>query len=375
MDKTRAQYLLERYYSNSFTIEERAEFILFLNHPAFEQVRSEWLDDLWPVSDEQLDTPPNYDQILTELVDLTQEPKRYPWMRLAGIAAVALVILFAGLWYSNDGLRKYFINQDLISSSMKRESVTLALSNGVEIPLDSSQGEIIITGSLLYPDGKSVLTTDIEESTQVTLIVPEKKIYAVKLPDGTRVKLNAQSSLTFPSHFSKSERRVQLQGEGYFEVHSDPQNPFFITTVSEKKTMHISVTGTKFNVNAYADDKINSVSLVEGRVAVNDRQLTPNKAFYITGTHSEIKVFDPAAALAWLNNEFYFDHESLYGVLRKVERWYGVDFQVEVEDVDIKIGGAISKDRDLDTILDILSKYADIQFNKEGKVIQVKRNK
>lgn len=372
MNKTRAKYLLERYYSNQLTPEERAEFVLLLHHSKFEQLRSEWLDELWPTEEEQWEIPPNEKLILEELTQTFKSSKRRRYYIKYGSVAVALVVSFVALMWKDNSFMSYFQNERDAITTLKVKEVTLRFADGQEVPLDTVQGTIILDKELIYADGRPVLDSTLFADQLVTLSVPAKKTYNVQLSDGTRVKLNSQTSLTFPRYFPSNERRVTLEGEGYFEVEEDKSKPFFVNTISKNKPMSVQVTGTKFNVSAYSSDPVNSVSLVEGQVIVNDYQLSPNRAFYINKDGDFIRGFDASSTLAWINHEFRFERESLYSMLRKLEQWYGVKFQIEASNEKVSIGGAVSKDKELGTILEILEAYCDVRFSDLNGVIQVK---
>lgn len=153
----------------------------------------------------------------------------------------------------------------------------------------------------------------------------------VTLPDGSTVKLNAGSYLSFRTPFRPDAREVTLVGEAYFEVTKDLAKPFIVKT----KSVETTVLGTAFNVSAYEDDDLVNVALVTGMVKVNiihplqkiEKILNPLEMMIFSKEHEKVTVknFDVEQVTGWKDQVIYFEKESLPKVVDILEKWYGVE--------------------------------------------------
>lgn len=203
------------------------------------------------------------------------------------------------------------------------------------------------------------------------LIVPKGNQFEVYLPDGTRVWLNAGSRLEFPTVFNGNERHVTLEGEAYFEVHSDRNHPFIVHTNYQQ----LRVTGTKFNVSSYKEDGWDKTALFEGRVEIVHRttgktvRLLPGELGMVDGRSVDIAAFGGSGEeiSAWKSNTFVFDQEHLSDVMRKLARWYPIDYDLgELASRENRYSGKIRKDAGLKEVLTMLGLVAGIEFHMEG---------
>ncbi len=152
--------------------------------------------------------------------------------------------------------------------------------------------------------------------------------YQLKLPDGSKVWLNAASSITYPTAFTGDNREVKITGEAYFDVVKNESKPFVVKTYKDR----VIVLGTEFNINSYTDEGFIKTSLVEGTVKINQTLLKPGQA-YING---KILETDLSKDLAWKNGLFSFENADIQSVMRQLARWY---------DVEVKFKGSISTDQ------------------------------
>ncbi|AIM39076.1 anti-sigma factor [Sphingobacterium sp. ML3W] len=234
--------------------------------------------------------------------------------------------------------------------------------SGVEI-VKTKEGEI----NYVLRSKESLDPNHIIESSVAT---PNGGQYKIKLSDGTRIWLNAASKVKFPIAFIGKERIVELQGEAYFEVAKDAHKPFVVKTHKEE----IKVLGTHFNVNAYLDEPISKVSLLEGRVAVSAKQgnyntvLSPGQQTLNGPKSVEIERFNPEESIAWKNGDFIFNNERLDQVMLRVGRWYDVQVEVDPEIAAIQIWGSISKSEQIDKVLRLVQLTNDhIAYSIEGR--------
>ena len=204
-----------------------------------------------------------------------------------------------------------------------------------------------------------------------TIETPKGGIYQVILPDGSKAWLNSASSISFPSNFSKSERKVSIKGEVYFEVAQDVSRPFRV----EASQQQIEVLGTKFNINAYADEPDVRTALIEGSVSVQGAEqkhiLKPGFEM-VTHKNGKDKVgkADVEAIMAWKEGVFQFDRVELSVLMRQLARWYDIEIVYEGAYPKDEFVGKIKRNEDIQKVLDIL-RYGNIDVTLEGRKLMV----
>lgn len=188
-----------------------------------------------------------------------------------------------------------------------------------------------------------------------TAATPRGGQYEFILSDGTKVWLNAASSIRFPVAFPKNERKVQVTGEAYFEVASNPNSPFFVETQGQT----IQVLGTSFNVNAYDDEQSVRTTLLTGSVNVTaqgiSKRLQPGEQARYENGNLSIGVADVGNVIAWKNGYFSFKDDDMHSVMRQIARWYNIDVSYEGQIPDRNFSGEISRNVNLSQILEILT--------------------
>ena len=321
----------------------------------------------------------------------TPENKPAVTRRWLGYAAAVITLMALGITLS-----KYRSNEDLKTLAHQQKDIlpgsnkaTLTLANGSKIILDdakqgkiASQKNVVInknkSGEVIYKttptDQIATGQTPVEAITMNTLTTPRGGQYEVVLPDGTRVWLNAASSLKYPTAFTGNERRVELTGEAYFEVSKDARKPFFVKTTNQT----VAVLGTHFNINSYADEAATKTTLLEGSVKVtgNTNQLTvklkPGQQAVNTVTAIDIKQdADIDEAVAWKNGKFLFRNTDLRTIMRQLSRWYDVDVEYQGNVAQKHYRGRISRNVPVSEIFQIL-KTSGINFTINGGKIIVK---
>jgi transmembrane sensor len=194
------------------------------------------------------------------------------------------------------------------------------------------------------------------------------------LPDGTKVWLNAESTLKFPSTFShlNNDRTVEMIGEAYFEVTKDKAHPFIVKSNGQE----VKVLGTHFNVKSYVQDGNIKTTLLEGAVQVStkDQQqvvLKPGQQALVKGRKIDVQQADTELAVAWKNHKFMFEKESIRNVMAMVERWYDVDVVYQGELTEDLFGGSVSRSDDITVVLNTLELTGKVHFKIEGRRILV----
>ncbi|MCD2422635.1 FecR domain-containing protein [Niabella pedocola] len=205
-----------------------------------------------------------------------------------------------------------------------------------------------------------------------TLITARAQQYGIILPDGSKVWLNAATSLKFPVNFNGlKERRVELEGEAYFEVAKDARKPFIVHSGRQD----IKVLGTHFNVSSYKDEPEARTTLLEGSVKINGRQtLKPGEQAKVDrrGVVAISKV-NADASVAWKNGYFEFNDENVYEIMTKVARWYDVQVIYEGDMPLDKMKGAMSRFQNVSGVLGIMEATGLFSFRIDGKKIYVTR--
>ncbi len=191
-----------------------------------------------------------------------------------------------------------------------------------------------------------------------TMSTPRGGQYKLTLPDGTKVWLNAASSITYPIAFSGKTREVRITGEVYFEVAKNKQKPFIVKTHKE----NITVLGTQFNINSYSDEPFTKTSLIEGSVSINNKILRPGEA-YENGIITKTNI---ARDVAWKNGLFNFDGLDLPAAMRQLARWYDLDIEFEKNIPDKVIRGEMGRDLKLSQVQKILN-MMEVKFRLEGR--------
>ncbi|MGN6418134.1 MAG: FecR family protein [Pseudobacter sp.] len=300
-------------------------------------------------------------------------PIRRSWLRYAAAAAVLLVLAGGAWWITNS--KQPVETQPLAKTEVKKEkeAVLLTLPTGEQVPLDYRQGSVVKKDDFNVINDSGLLSylgkTAVVEYH--TLSTPAGKQYELKLPDGTEVWLNAKSSVTFPTAFTGSERKVYITGEAYFVVKGNSKQPFLVDV--NKKAM-IEVLGTEFNVNAYTNEPEVQATLLNGKIRVKkDAQaveLAPGDQARVDDTKLELKKnVDTDLYVAWKQGVFRFDNASAAAVLRQLARWYDVDVVYEGAVPVVKFSGEINRESSLEVAIDVLNKMGLHTRAEAGKII------
>jgi hypothetical protein len=308
-----------------------------------------------------------------------------PWKRVM-IAAAILLLVGAGpyVWYlSTSGSVPFSTGSTAAAGEIKAPSsnkAILILASGEKVNLgNAAKGQVakegnstimkVGDGQLMYEGAMGRVGND--QLAYNTIFNPRgSKVMDVTLSDGSRVWLNAGSSLTYPAVFGDLERKVAVDGEAYFEIAYDKNRPFRVT----KNEMLVVVLGTHFIVNAYDDEDQIAVTLLEGAVKVNKgmtfASLAPGQqAVVATGITVNSHV-DVDAAIAWKDGLFSFQDSDLQGVLRQISRWYDVKVVYEGNTPSRKFEGEFQRDLNLSQVLKILERN-NIRYKLEGKAIVI----
>ncbi|MNK49551.1 fec operon regulator FecR [compost metagenome] len=310
------------------------------------------------------------------------------WYRYA---AAAVVIVSIGVFLTLKQSKEISIEEPKLANRVTKPvakkidtTVTvLTLADGTMVPLDE-----IKSGVLSEDDGleiRKVKNGELSYHTSGQLIgnnkslnrisIPKGATYKLTLADGTKVWLNAASSLSYPSHFSGDERLVELTGEAYFEVAKNERMPFKVKV----RNTEVRVLGTHFNVSSYAEDGPVRTVLLEGSVQLaylgNQKLLKPGYQAVTEGNSSNIilQKANTLQALSWKNGYFLFKENSIVEVMNQIARWYKVKVVYE-DGVEGKLfGGIYDKSKNLEELLKGLELTGLVKFKIEEGVSSEER--
>lgn len=299
-------------------------------------------------------------------------------------AAAAVLVLVSGWWFLSKPDRTdvppMAIAPTLQDIAPGGNKAILTLADGSRVILDSvntgaitTQGNVTVVklddGQLAYETSdQNIQQSEIQYNTIST---PRGGQYQIVLADGSKVWLNAESSLKFPTRFEGKDRKVEILGEGYFEIAHNKSSPFMVSNGN----MVIEVLGTHFNVNAYQDEDKIKVTLLEGSVKVlsNAEQLKikPGQQVDIkNGLMTLNQTANIDEVMAWKNGQFYFEKADIKTVMRQIVRWYNVDVEY-MGNVKHHFGGDISRNVPVSRVFEMLELTGGVKFKIEGKKVIV----
>jgi ferric-dicitrate binding protein FerR (iron transport regulator) len=298
-------------------------------------------------------------------------------------AAVFILVLSAGTYYLFNRPARLPATTGIAAEKNDvapgGDKAVLTLANGSTITLDSAHnGALAQQGNATVVkknNGQLAYNTQNEKPTEVlynTLTTPRGGQYQLVLPDGSKVWLNAASSIRYPTAFAGKERKIEITGEAYFEVAKNTGIPFIVKT----NGMEVKVLGTHFNVNAYDDEAVIKTTLLEGVVEVTKDAATallkPGQQSQLTKL-GKINVMDNAdveEAVAWKEGNFYFKDADIQAIMRQVARWYDVEIVYEGRIPEGHFVGRPSRSLTAAQMLKIVE-YSGVKIRIEGKKIIV----
>lgn len=372
MGNEKLAILWEQYLSGNMSRSERTEFRSLLEDPAnqeyFRQLLNSSMEDTAIPFRADAKKEEHIRQLMgkispntTPVVHRTHFLRRN-WFRYA--AAITL-LLGAGTYFllkpaTDTGIVKEDHDRLIKTIQPGKDRAILTLADGSTILLDSAgngaiaqQGNTRIMkdadGKIVYgPNGSADAVTMMN-----TMQTPRGGKYQLTLPDGTKVWLNAASSITFPVAFNAQERKVTITGEAYFEVASDKSRPF---SVSGGRA-NVQVLGTFFNINAYDDERDLKVTLLNGSVKVEDLQsmtttlLAPGQQAQLGASLTTTKTADISQVMAWKNDLFNFEDLGLADAMRQISRWYDIKVVYENGVPKTQLWGKMSRNTSFERML------------------------
>ncbi len=372
MDISRIVYLHQRFLEGTLSPDENVEWEGVVHSPEGDAAIKSLMQATWASI-----TPENQQSLAERRAQrVFDRVLRKPVARtfrlwLAAAAALLLVATAAWLLLQNGRVpTQPELRVDNFSPGGNRATLTLA--DGRTIALSEAQAGIVVANGITYLDGSQVMENEElkmknERAVLNSITTPKGGTYQVTLPDGSKVWLNAASTLRYPSRFADGERRVEIDGEAYFSVAKDTHAPFVVWSRDQR----VDVLGTEFNINAYADEPAVKTTLVEGAVQIVNQQsklvkrLRPGEQSIVRGSDTEKQPVDVTEYVSWRDGRFNFEGKSLPEVMRELERWY--DFRVAYEGriPEIEFYGGIQRSRNLAMVMTLLETNG-IRYRMQG---------
>lgn len=303
--------------------------------------------------------------------------RRMVWGKYAAI--ILLCVSIGTFWFVNEEKQQEM--KDVAVAKIEHGSMKaqLVLANGrkvdltpeTKLQLEEVGGTRILTSeNMVKYSGEDTLTEQLAEVKYNTLIVPRGGEFSLELADGTRVWLNAGSRLRYPVVFTGEERRVEMDGEVYFEVVKNQGKPFIVAV----NGVDIRVLGTSFNVSAYQEDVV--TTLVEGKVQLKrgDEQvvLSPNQQAIWSDDKFKVKQVDARNYVLWKEGIFYFEDVDLERILDDMARWYNVNiFYMNPTLKKMKFSVEIRRYGDINEILRRIEQTKRVKFEIKDRTINV----
>jgi ferric-dicitrate binding protein FerR (iron transport regulator) len=362
ISSTRIEYLLQRYAANNCTKRELLELFEWMQQQNDNTVLQNALQAVWQNRD-ATDTVPLIDkeQIYARIRQTTTgrrfSKRRKIWVRMA--AAAVFMVACSVTWLLFQSKFHKEKQETAVVMALKNDvlpghnGAVLTLSNGQQITLDSAGNGIVATdgsvqvikkgGQVSYNQSLNRPNTSLV--TYNTITTTKGRQWQLTLPDGTKVWLNAASSIKYPLVFTGSDREVGTQ--------------------------EIEDIGTEFNVNAYDDEPNVKTTLVSSSVKVNSTLLKPGQQAIATNNDIKVAEANTTAIVAWKDGNFIFRHQDLQTTMRQLARWYNVKVIYENPPQNAHIGGNISRSRPLSVVLAAMEQTGEIKFKLSGRTLTV----
>ncbi len=364
--------LFDRYMKGASSEEETHGLFEYVNNPLNARQVTEVLGERLDTEEgEEVLSADRRQHILDQIFEQEAPAKRtiiwqLTWLKLA--AAVLLFALPAIYFLSRNKPEK---SPTVVKNNIQRKDVrpggdkaTLTLSDGSQIILNGAKNGMIArqgnANIVKLADGRVAYDKSITGTVTTeynTMTTPRGGKYDLILADGTKVWLNASSSITYPTAFTGKERRVTITGEAYFEVAKNKGMPFKVNVNGREE---VQVLGTHFNIMAYNDEPAIKTTLLEGSVKIEKDNVTgvlkPGQQARLA-PNGQLSVIDDAdvdQAVAWKNGQTLFINEDIKSIMRQVSRWYNIDVEYRGEMPARVFTGGISRESNLSTVLKVL---------------------
>lgn len=311
----------------------------------------------------------------------TKQPARSIIGNVLKYAAILLLVFFSGalsFYLIQHTERTQFIELEQ-TDQIESNEARVVLSDGSEVSLEKQVSEISYSknGEQLIINNDTINQQSSPQKELINkVIIPYGKKSMIMLSDGTRVWLNAGSQLIYPSVFVNRVRQVMLIGEAYFDVAKDTERPFIVRA----SDVYVHVTGTKFDISAYPEDKLVQTVLEEGKVTLKylgkgilDKEYTvdmvPNQRIEldITNGKARSQMVDVSRYVSWKKGMLEFEKDDLIRALKQVERYYNIRIRLADPMLGLyKLSGKLDLKDEPEEVLNVIRLTVPIDWKKKG---------
>ena len=316
---------------------------------------------------------------------------RGKWVKAAAVLLIGIISAVYYFQYRDAQMGQSLLTAGFTSAQFIKEDTALSnkayltTANGRKIILNDTEfGAVTMeagvkvsktaSGTVVYQFEDGGAEGAKQQVANNTITTPRGGRYQLVLVDGTKVWLNAASSIEFPVKFVGARRSVKLKGEAYFEVAKDKAKPFIVNAAGTE----VEVLGTHFNVSAYEDDKKVTTTLLEGAVRLKKgaeaKLLQPGQEAVVNSGSNDIDVkkADLEQVMGWKNGYFIFnDATPVTVIMKEVARWYDVDIELQGDLSNKRFGGTVSREGDIRTLLENMELTSAIHFKIDGKKVTI----
>lgn len=371
---------------DSLTADEALELTTYIDDPSQEALLRKSVGDAWR------SFPKNQENDALEVEGIIANLEENVFQQIDGLEdkkikkrrtvplywryAAAIAVFFCAV-----GILIYTFRNDLGVSSIDSQKAdigpgthkaSLLLANGKTIVLSEKMEGIRVEGNLISYDNGEMLV-DQTSPQDLLMKVPRGGKYKLQLSDGTKVWLNATTSLKYPSVFQGTKRIVEVEGEAYFEVHHDSTRPFLVKC----GTQTVTVLGTSFNINNYQREEA-ITTLVDGRIALRatsgaEKILLPGDQAVMNGNSFNLHKVNTQDYIAWKDDLIVLNDQKFQDIFSQLERWYDVEFiGADLVNERRTLSGEIPRNTNLSTILQALEEQLHVKFEIKGRRIMIK---
>ncbi len=375
----RIAYLLARYVNKSCSREELDELFAAIGKGEDPEMLDRLLEEVWQADHTAPDI--DYEQAYQQIRPVP--PPRRAVITLKRVAVAAAFVLLVGVTYWMAVRRQTAKQPELAQQALPAiiapggNKAVLTLADGSVVTLDSAGKQVIRQGGVAIQQQNGQLSYASQPTDGSVhfnkLTTPRGGQFKIVLPDGTRVWLNSASMLRYPTAFTGTERSVELDGQGYFEVAANAQQPFKVKV----HDMEVQVLGTDFDIMAYRDETTINTTLLTGSIQVKEgnakQLLRPGQQAVMNNLDHQLTVrtANIREVTAWKNGLFVFNDMALPAILREVARWYDVEIVYKTSPGAELYGGGIGRNLQLADILALLEGNGYNHFRIEGRKVIV----
>lgn len=306
------------------------------------------------------------------------------------VAAVLVLAFGVGIWMQRTPLpmEAELVKEESVKSEIVEvKGVRLRLASGEEVDLEKNNGNVKVTdeGSVASNTG-SLLSYLADKNDRMAdtvyneIVVPKGAEFQLKLSDGTLIYLNSMSKIRYPVTFPADRRRVELEGEAFFEVAKDADRPFIVKV----QQMEVKVLGTKFNISSYADDGLIQTTLVEGSVEVSSKEnrvkavLKPSEqlCFDKESKTAEVAKVDVSYYTAWRNGWYKYRDIRLEELMKVMMRWYDMDVvYVDPEVKEYLFGCNFSRMNSVESLIRVFEENGKVKIERVGNILTIRKGR